>query len=90
MTPQDKSLQSFLAQIKDSVENHAKRKNYTKNDADGENQLAGIMTMLGIGVPHAIGEIIYKCAEFLKTPRKVLLVKIAGWAFILWRECDIE
>jgi len=48
------------------------------------------MTLLGIAAPHGIGEIIYKCAEFLKTPRKVLLVKIAGWAFILWRDCDAD
>ncbi len=71
-------------------DNHAKRKNYTKNDADGDNQLASVMTLLGIAAPHGIGEIIYKCAEFLKTPRKVLLVKIAGWAFILWRDCDTD
>jgi len=45
--------------------------------------------MLGIHDAHGIGEIIYKASEYLKAPtetRKLLLTKIAGWAFILWRE----
>lgn len=79
------SLDEFLEAVRDSVESHAKRKNYTDHGADGENKLVTIMAAMGIGVPHGIGEIVYKCTEYLRNPREVLLVKIAGWAFIIWR-----
>lgn len=84
-----KTFDEFVAAIRDSVENHAKRKNYTTENVDGENQLLKVCTALGIHEHHAIGEIIYKCAEYLKAPKetkKVLLEKVAGWAFVLWRE----
>lgn len=79
------SLDEFLEAVRDSVESHAKRKNYTDHGADGENKLVTIMAAMGIGVPHGIGEIVYKCTEYLRNPREVLLIKIAGWAFIIWR-----
>lgn len=84
-----RTFQEFADAVRDSVEAHAKRKNYTTEGADGDNQLLKVCTLLGIHEHHSIGEIIYKCAEYLKAPlptKKILLEKIAGWAFILWRE----
>ncbi len=80
------SFKAFAAAVEDSITAHAKRKNYTDNGPDGENKMLTVMNALGIHQHHAIGEIIYKAGEFLKTPRRVLLEKIAGWAFVLWRE----
>ena len=85
-----RTFDEFVAAVKDSCEGHARRKNYTSEGVDGDNQLLRVCTLLNIHTPHAIGEIIYKCAEYLRTPRSVLLEKIAGWAFILWRELDPE
>ncbi len=90
MENRDRTFAAFAAEVKDSCESHAKRKNYTQNDIDGPNQLGDIIKSLGIGSQHGIGEIIYKAAEFLKTPRRLLLVKIAGWAFVVWKDCDRE
>ena len=84
----EKTFAVFMEAVKDSVEGHARRKNYTTGGADDENQLLKVAVLLGIHDQHCIGEIVYKCAEFLKAPaetKKVLLLKIAGWAFILWR-----
>jgi hypothetical protein len=84
-----KSFQDFTNAVKESVEAHARRKNYTQGGADDNNQLLQICTMLGIHEHHAIGEIIYKAVEYLKAPlstKRVLLEKVAGWAFVLWRE----
>ncbi|MCU1305208.1 MAG: hypothetical protein JWQ87_5492 [Candidatus Sulfotelmatobacter sp.] len=84
-----KTFVEFSAAVKDSVEGHAKRKNYTTGGADDENQLLKVCTMLGIHDAHGIGEIIYKAVEYLKAPqatKKILLEKIAGWSFVLWRE----
>lgn len=85
-----RSLDAFFAAVRDSVNGHAKRKNYTDTGGDGPNKLITVMTTLDIHAPHGVGEIIYKCVEYLKNPRKVLLEKVAGWAFILWREHDGE
>jgi hypothetical protein len=80
------SFDAFAAAVKSSVDSHAKRKGYTDNDPDGANKLSLAMTQLGIHEAHCIGEIIYKCAEWLKTPRRVLMEKVAGWAWLVWKE----
>ena len=80
-----KTFDDFIKEVRDSCETHAKRKNYTDEDIDGRNQLVNVMQILGLSAPHGVGEIIYKCAEFLKTPRPLLMVKVAGWAWIIWR-----
>lgn len=76
--------------VRDSVEKHAQRKGYTTGTVNDKNQLLEIDKLLGIGQQHAIGEIVYKAAEFLKTPRAVLLEKIAGWCWVVWRQMDNE
>lgn len=84
-----KSFEQFVAAVKDSCEGHAQRKNYTSEGVDGDNQLLKVCVLLGIHDQHAIGEIIYKAVEYLKAPlptKRILLEKIAGWAFVLWRE----
>jgi hypothetical protein len=80
------SFAAFSKAVEDSITAHAKRKNYTDNGPDGLNKMLVVMNALGLHEHHAIGEIIYKAGEYLKTPRRVLLEKIAGWAFVLWRE----
>ena len=84
-----RTFEAFSQAVRESVDSHAKRKNYTTEGPDGDNQLLKIMGILGIHEPHAVGELIYKCAELLKAPsatKKVLCEKIAGWAFTIWRE----
>jgi len=68
----DKTFAAFAAAVRASCEEHAQRKNYTNSNVDGD----------------CIAEIVTKAIEYLKTPRRVLLEKIAGWAFILWRETE--
>jgi hypothetical protein len=84
-----RTFEEFFKGVKDSCEGHAKRKNYTSGGVDDDNQLATVVRILGVSEHHAIGEIVYKCAEFLKAPtatKKILLEKIAGWAWILYRD----
>jgi len=84
-----RTFEAFSQAVRESVDSHAKRKNYTTEGPDGENQLLKILGILGIHEHHAVGELIYKCAELLKAPtatKKVLCEKIAGWAFVIWRE----
>lgn len=82
----EKTFDIFAREVRESCELHAKRKGYTEKGIDDENRLATIMQLLGIQVPHGIGEILYKTVEYLKNPREILLIKISGWCYILWRE----
>jgi hypothetical protein len=79
------SFDAFSAAVKDSVDGQAKRKNYAREGLNGRNQLAEVGALLNFEPQHGIGEIVYKCSEYLANPREVLLVKIAGWAYILWK-----
>jgi hypothetical protein len=79
-----KRFEDFLEAVRDSVEAQAKRKNYSENGVAGENKLSEVGRLLEFEPQHGIGEIVYKCAEYLRNPREVLLVKIAGWAGVLW------
>lgn len=80
-----RTFEEFQKQVRESCESHAQRKGYTTSDVNGENQLLRVAVALGIHDQHSIGEIVYKCAEYLKAPRDLLLIKIAGWAYIIWK-----
>lgn len=80
------SFDAFAAAVRSSCDQHAKRKNYSDNGTDGHNRMISVMVEMGIHAPHCVGEIVYKCAEYLRTPRRVLLEKVAGWAYVLWKE----
>ena len=83
----DQSFEGFTEQVRATIELHARRKGYTTGGGEEGNVAGEILKLLGIAVPHEIGEIIYKAVEFLKTPRRVILEKIAGWCYIAWRDC---
>ncbi len=83
-----RTFEQFAKEIKDSCESHAHRKNYTSNDIDGQNRMRDVTKALGVSREHACAEMVYKIAEYLKTPRRLLLVKVAGWAFMEWKDCD--
>lgn len=81
----DNSFDAFMSAVRSSIDDHAKRKGYTDNDPNGANKLSEAVSLLGIHEQHCIGEIIYKCAEWLRTPRRVLMEKVAGWAWLVWK-----
>lgn len=82
----DTSFDAFARAVRESIEKHAERKNYHAGNFE-ENPLALFLSAIGIFSGHNIGEIIYKAVEYVKTPRRVLLEKIAGWAWLEWRNC---
>jgi hypothetical protein len=84
----DKSFEEFARMVLDSVDGQARRKGYTVNGADGDNALFQFTSAIGAANGHAIGEIIYKATEYMNEPREVLLFKIAGWSFLLWKFFD--
>ena len=78
-------FEQFTKEMRESCEIHAKRKGYSNGGVDGDNHLAEFKWKIGLEPQHSIGEIIFKCIEYLAHPRRILLVKIASWAYMLYR-----
>jgi hypothetical protein len=74
-----------MKEVKESLEEHAARKGYNKAKIDDPNPLYEGEVSVGSEPGHSVGEIRYKAAEYVEEPREVLPVKIAGWAYLLWR-----
>ncbi len=84
------SLDMFFSEVRDSCTIHAKRKGYTNSGPDEGNVLGPVLDAAGVIVDHGIGEIITKLLEYRVTHKKLLLVKIAGWAYTLWKRNDLH
>ena len=84
MSVQSRSFQRFTREVQQSIRAYGKKKGYRSDKRD----LFEFTVACGAARGHAVGEIIYKAIEFFRRPRKVLLVKIAGWAFLAWRHID--
>jgi hypothetical protein len=80
------SLEAFLNEVRSSCGEHASRKGYISTT--GRNVAGEVTSELGLARNHALGEIYYKWLEFQRTPRRVVAVKIAGWAWRLWTTVD--
>lgn len=81
----ERTFKEFMRQVEDSLDGHAKRKGYSDNGTDGANPLYEFEVAIGAAPAHAMGEIIYKATEYLREAREVLLIKIAGWAYLEWK-----
>lgn len=82
------TLEDFLDEIRDTCTGFAARKGYTNGGPEEANVLGPILKAIGVSHDHAIGEIIAKCVEFRREPRRVVAVKVAGWAWRLWANCE--
>lgn len=82
------TLDDFFGAVRSSLNSHASRKGYCNSDGvDGNNQFLSFKLFLGIGTGHHIGEILTKVVEYTKSPRRVLLEKVCGWAYLEWKNC---
>jgi hypothetical protein len=86
-TREPNSLEDFFQGVRSSCTEHAKRKGYTNEGADAGNVAGPFLDTLGVTQAHAIGEIGLKLLEFQRAPRRVVALKIAGWAWRLWCSC---
>ena len=75
------SWNNFMKLVSDKVGDQAHDKGYRIGDADTGEDLLKVT-----GDDHAIGEIIYKAVRFRAKKNQDDLVKIAAWAFLLWRK----
>lgn len=82
------TFDTFSQEIHSLLDATAKSKGYNDTGADGDNQLFSFCQKMGLG--HAEGEIVYKVVRYHKKRNPEDLLKIAAWAFLLWRTKDGE
>jgi hypothetical protein len=82
------SLEDFFAGVRASCTEHAVRKGYTKSGPDEGDVLGGILNAMGVSTAHGVGEIITKLVEYRKSPRRVLMEKVGGWAWSVWKDTE--
>ena len=85
--PAPESLEKFFEEIRSSCDGHATRKGYLQGDTNVLGEVMGLMRIEG---DHALGEIVTKLLEYQQTRRRLLAVKIAGWAWRLWIAAETD
>lgn len=77
------SFSAFSTAVRVLVEGKAASKGYNQSGADGGNDLMEFTTKFFPG--HAGGEIVYKAIRYSRHKQKEDLLKIAAWAYLIWR-----
>jgi len=77
----------FVTQVRELMDGTANAKGYNKTDVDGPNPLFSFVHEMG-GNGHALGEIVYKARRYAAKRDQTDLLKIAAWAFLLWRHME--
>lgn len=75
-------LMTFIDEVQRMLQGEAENKGYSQ-DAGNIELTDFVHQCTGDG--HAIGEIIYKAVRYTSRPDKKDLVKIAAWAFLIWK-----
>ncbi len=77
----DADLEEFFVHMEAVLVKRSSEEGYTKGD---EGDLLNEFTETFFD-GHAMGEIVYKAANYQRTKDEIELVKIASWAFLKWR-----
>jgi len=79
------TFKEFSKEVQNLVEGNAAEKGYNTNGADGDNELYEFVQNLSKSDSHAIGEIVYKAVRYTKKKDKKDILKIAAWAYLIWK-----
>lgn len=80
-----RTFKDFVKEVQDICEKGAREKGYNEVGIDGQNDLYQFIQNLTNTEGHALGEIIYKAVRYSRKGDKKDLVKIAAWAFLVYR-----
>jgi len=78
-------FQQFVMEMEELCEKMAKEKGYNTTGLEGRNELYEFIQNLVDGDGHALGEIIYKTVRYQRKKDKRDLVKIAAWAYLVYK-----
>ena len=80
-----KEFDLFCQQVGELLETKAQAKNYNQSGTNGPNLLYEFVRETVGGDHHAMGEIIYKARRFEARGDVADVLKIAAWAFLVWK-----
>jgi hypothetical protein len=81
--PRTSSWTQFTDSVKILLEPTASEKGYNTTGVKGKNELYEFVSSHASG--HALGEIIYKAVRYGKKKDKNDILKIAAWAYLIWK-----
>ena len=79
------TFDEFMGQVRALLEPRAGEKGYSAAGPDGPNPLYELVAEMNTGDGHALGEIVYKAKRFAAKGNPEDILKIAAWAFLVWR-----
>ena len=80
-----RTFQQFTEQVAALLDGTAAGKGYSKTGVDGPNQLYEFVQTMVEGHDHALGEIVYKAKRFSAKGNEEDILKIAAWAWLIWK-----
>jgi hypothetical protein len=88
----ERTFERFVQNVQDSLGKHAKRKGYAESeDINGAQPAMESRIALRLEPQYCLGEMVSKMREYQCEPKAVLLEKMAGLLFLLWRyEAEIK
>jgi hypothetical protein len=78
------TFEDFVTRVIELLEPTAQGKGYSTTGVDGHNALYEFVAEMA-GPGHALGEIVYKSRRYEAKRNPEDLVKIAAWAFLLYK-----
>lgn len=87
-----RTFEQFVSAVQESLGKHAKRKGYAESeDINGRQPAMESRIAMQLEPQYCLGEIVSKMREYQQEPRGVVLEKMAGLIFLLWRyESEIK
>lgn len=82
------TFDQFVAKFRALLEPTASDKGYSTTGVDDPNQLYNFVQSFA-GNHHALGEIVYKAKRYAAKGNVEDVLKIAAWAFLVWKH-DVE
>ena len=76
---------SFCEGVQDLLDETAATKGYHQTGLTGPNPMYAFVAETAGGPGHALGEIIYKVRRYAARRNPEDLVKVAAWAYLVWR-----
>ena len=81
----EKTFDQFVTEVRNLLDGKASDKSYNTTGVDGPNELFDFVEEIAKGPGHALGEIIYKVKRYAAKGNPEDIVKVAAWAFLVWR-----
>lgn len=79
------TFKQFVKEVEALCGGTANEKGYNRTGVDGQNDLYQFIQNLSKNDSHAMGEIIYKAVRYTNKRDKRDLLKIAAWAYLVWK-----